>query len=109
VHTVVETPSYLTDARTAGLTDTEREAIVTMAANHPRIGGEIRGTGGAGKMRVAGKGKSGGFRVITFYSGEDVPVFLITLYSKGEKANLSKAERNELRSILAEIVDNYRR
>lgn len=47
--------------------------------------------------------------MITFYSGEDLPVFLLTLYSKGEKANLSKAERNELKSILAEIVQSYRR
>jgi hypothetical protein len=56
-----------------------------------------------------GKGKSGGYRVITFYSGKDVPVFLLAIYSKGEKANLSKSERNELKSVLRDIVQEYRK
>jgi hypothetical protein len=47
----------------------------------------IPGTGGARKVRFAGrgKGKSGGYRVITFYSGPEVPVFLITLFAKGRR------------------------
>jgi hypothetical protein len=111
MHTVVETPSYLSDAKAAGLTEGEREAVVEIIANHPEVGDEIGGTGGARKVRVAGrgKGKSGGYRVITFYSGKDVPVFLLAVYSKGEKANLSKAERNELKGILADIVREYRK
>ena len=111
MHTVVETPTYLADAKASGLTERERESVVEMIASHPEAGDEIGGTGGARKVRVAGRGrgKSGGFRVITFYSGKDVPVFLLTVYSKGEKANLSKAERNELKSILGDIVRVYRK
>jgi len=111
MHTVVETPSYLADAKAAGLTQGERAAVVEMIANHPEAGDEIGGTGGARKVRVAGrgKGKSGGYRVITFYSGRDVPVFLLAVYSKGEKANLSKVERNELKGILGDIVREYRK
>jgi len=109
MHTVIETPDYLVDAKAAGLTEAEREAVVEMIAKDPDAGNEIRGTGGARKVRVAGRGrgKSGGYRVITFYSGPDVPVFLLSVYSKGEKANLSKAERNELRGILGAIVGQY--
>lgn len=68
------------------------------------------GTGGARKRRIAGrgKGKRGGYRVITYYGGEDVPVFLLLLLSKGERADLSQAERNELRSILSTLADDYR-
>ncbi len=111
MHTIVETPSYLADAKGAGLSESDRDAIVEMLANDPEAGDEISGTGGARKVRVAGrgKGKSGGYRVITFYSGKDIPVFLLTLYSKGEKANLTKAERNELKSILGDIVKHYRK
>src|SRR5271168_602225 len=111
MHTVVETPSYLADAKAAGLTEAERATIVEMIANYPDAGDEIGGTGGARKVRVAGrgKGKSGGYRVITFYSGSDVPVFLLAVYSKGEKANLSKSERSELKGILAGIVREYRK
>jgi len=111
VHTVVEAPAYLADAKAVGMTEADRDAVVQMLANRPQAGIEISGTSGARKVRVAGrgKGKSGGYRVITFYSGQDIPVFLLTADSKGEKANLSKAERNELKSILAEIVREYRR
>jgi len=101
----------LADARAAGLSERDRESVVTMVAEHPEAGDEIGGTGGARKIRVAGrgKGKSGGYRVISFYSGKDVPVFLLAVYSKGEKANLSKAERNELKSILADVARAYRK
>lgn len=111
VQTVVETPAYLADAKRAGMTEAERQAVVEMIAARPQAGDEISGTGGARKVRVPGKGKgkSGGYRIITVYSGKDVPVFLLTVYSKGEKANLSKAEKNELKSILADIVREYRR
>ncbi len=111
MHTIVETPSYLADAKAAGLTQRERDEVVEMIASHPEAGDEIGGTGGARKVRVAGrgKGKSGGYRVITFYSGKEVPVFLLAVYSKGEKANLSKAERNELKGVLGDIVREYRK
>ena len=68
------------------------------------------GTGGARKIRFAakGKGKSGGYRVITYFCGEDVPVFLLDIYGKGGKDNLSKSERNDLRAILSQIGDAYR-
>ena len=89
MHTVVETPGYVADAKAAGLSAAERETVVEIVANRPQAGEEIPGTGGARKVRVAGrgKGKSGGYRVITFYSGDDVPVFLLAVYSKGKKAN----------------------
>ena len=71
----------------------------------------IQGTGRARKVRFAGrgKGKSGGYRVITFYAGARLPVFLLALYAKGDRADLSKAERNELRLILGSIVETFRR
>jgi hypothetical protein len=110
MHTVVETPSFLADAKSAGLSDEERLALVDYVAAHPDAGDEISGSGGARKLRLAwrGKGKSGGYRVVTFYSGNDVPVFLLNMFSKGERANLSKSEINALRTILTRIVDTYR-
>ena len=69
------------------------------------------GTGGARNVRVAGRGKgrSGGFRVISYYAGEDLPVFLITVLSKGERADLSGAERLEIKRELAGLADDYRK
>ncbi len=59
-------------------------------------------------MAGRGKGKSGGYRVITHYGGDDIPVFLRILLSKGERVTLSKNERNELRKHLAGLADDYR-
>jgi hypothetical protein len=111
VQTVVETESYLRDAKATGITDIERLGIADFIAANPDAGNEIRGTGGARKVRFAGKGKgkSGGYRVITFYSGEDVPVFLLNVFAKNEKTDLSQAERNELKTVLAALADAYRR
>jgi hypothetical protein len=38
-----------------------------------------------------------------------VPVFLLDLYGKGEKANLTQAEKNALRAILANLAGDYRK
>jgi len=67
---VVETPDYLNDAKALGLTEAERDSIVSWIASNPEAGDIIAGTGGARKVRFAGKGKgkSGGYRVITFFT-----------------------------------------
>ena len=79
-------------------------------AAHPMAGDEISGTGGARKMRFAGKGKgkSGGHQVITFYSGTDIPVFLLTIFTKNEKTDLTAQERNALKKVLPEVAKAYR-
>jgi hypothetical protein len=111
MHVVIEMPQFLADAKAAGLSDQQRGAIVDRVAAQPTAGDVIPRSGGARKVRFAGrgKGKSGGYRVITFYAGREMPVFLLALYGKGERADLSKAERNELRSLLGSIVETYRK
>jgi hypothetical protein len=110
MQTVIETPTFLSDAKAAGLSEQERLTIVQTIATDPEAGDVIPGTGGARKVRFAGRGrgKSGGLRVITFYSGPEVPVFLLNIFAKGDKIDLTHAERNELRAILANIVTAYR-
>ena len=110
LHAVVETPEFLRQARGL-LDDDERTALVDWLAAHPTAGDLMVGTGGARKFRWAakGKGKSGGVRAITYYSGSGVPVFLLSVFGKHEKANLTPAERNELRTVLALLVREYRK
>lgn len=92
------------------MTEAERAAFVTMVARHPEIGDVVQGTGGVRKVRFAaeGRGKSGSYRVITFFTGPDLPVFLITVYGKGAKVSLSKAERNDLAKLTKVLADTYR-
>jgi hypothetical protein len=54
-------------------------------------------------------GKSGGTRIIYVFSGESLPVFVLAVFAKNEKADLSVAERNALAKVVTEMIENYRR
>lgn len=62
----------------------------------PEAGSVIPGAGGVRKLRVMnpnrGKGKRGGYRVIYLDVPEMKRIFLVTLYCKGEKTDVSQAE-----------------
>ena len=92
------------------LGEEERDAIISFLANNPKAGDIIPGSGGLRKVRFAkpGKGKRGGYRTIHYYAADDVPVFLMALVAKGERADISAAERNQLKKEVAAIADDYR-
>lgn len=110
MHCVVETHHFRNSAAEAGMGDDEVLRLKVFLSENPDAGDLIPGTGGARKLRFArpGKGKSGGYRVVTFYTGEDIPVFLMDVYAKGEKINLSARERVELKKELESFVKEYR-
>jgi len=56
-----------------------------------------------------GRGKRGGYRTIHYYGGNDIPVFLLAILKKGDRSDLSQAEKNELRKQLAGLREDYRR
>jgi mRNA-degrading endonuclease RelE of RelBE toxin-antitoxin system len=110
MQTVVETPSYLADAERLFSSD-ERKAIVDRLAADPTCGVVIPGSGGIRKVRFGfgARGKSGGARIIYLFSGESLPVFVLAVFAKNEKANLSAAERNALGRAVADMIESYRR
>jgi hypothetical protein len=109
MHTVAQTRAFVRAAADAGMTEDEIDSLVTYLSENPTAGEEMPGTGGCRKLRFAGrgKGKRGGYRSITFYTGKQMPVFLITVFAKGEKTDLSQLERNELRKLTKIIVSEY--
>jgi hypothetical protein len=111
MHTVCETKVFERDAADAGMSREEVDEFVSFLASYPDAGDEIQGTGGCRKVRAAGKGKgkSGGYRIITFFTGPDLPVFLLTVFAKGERANLSKGERNGLAKLTEILAAEYRK
>jgi hypothetical protein len=111
MHAVALTHAFVRAAEQAGMSDDEVTNLVSFLAEHPTAGQLIPGTGGCRKVRIAGRGrgKSGGYRTITFYTGEELPLFLITVFSKGERSDLSKSECNRLQVITKAIVTEYRR
>ena len=97
---VIETQSYLVQAKKL-LKEEEQKAIVDMIATDPTCGEVIPETNGIRKVRFAvqGRGKSGGVRVIYFFCNEAAPAFLLAVFGKNEKANLSKEDRNQLAKV----------
>ena len=105
--TVVETPEFLRRARAVGMTENDRDALVNILATDPALGVALGG--GLYKMRLArpGGGKSGGWRVLHFFRNHAMPVFLLSVFGKNEKADISPAERAELLAICDLIAKTY--
>jgi hypothetical protein len=106
--TVVETPFFLRKA--ADLLDEEAMAeLVTFVGSNPEVGEVISETGGVRKLRwpARGKGKRGGVRVIYYFHSETFPLMLLTVYAKNQKANLTKAERNDLKKLVPLLVTSF--
>ena len=55
-------------------------------------------------LAPGGHGKSGGVRVIYYYYDECLPLYLLPLFAKGDRANPSKAERDDLTSLTEALV-----
>jgi mRNA-degrading endonuclease RelE of RelBE toxin-antitoxin system len=106
--TVVETPFFLRKAADL-LDEQERSELVVFIGANPDIGDVIPETGGVRKLRwsARGKGKRGGVRVIYYFHNEAFPLLLLTVYAKNQKANLTKAERNDLKKLVPVLVRNY--
>jgi hypothetical protein len=110
MQTVVET-NYFASRVKKLLSEDERDDLINFIATGPRQGDILVGTGGLRKIRFARKGigKSGGIRVIYYYHNANVPIYLLEVFGKNEKGNLSKAERNSLAKIVAEIKNQFKR
>ena len=103
--TVTELPEYIRRANEL-LSEAERKSVIDYLAAHPRAGDVMEGTGGIRKLRWArgGKGKSGGVRVIYYYHDQRIPLYLLTLFGKNEKSNITKSERNELAKLVGLLI-----
>jgi mRNA-degrading endonuclease RelE of RelBE toxin-antitoxin system len=109
--TFVGLPFFEREWQRLGLSDDDRRGLESELLENPTKGDLIEGTGGIRKIRrpLAGKGKSGGVRVFYYDDGEQLFILLLAVIKKGEKENLTKAERNELGKMVKQEIQNYRR
>lgn len=86
------------------LTDDEYTQLQHTLIKDPEAGDLIPGSGGIRKLRwgVAGRGKRGGIRVIYYARTRQGQMWMLTLYAKNVKENISA---NVLRQIKEEIDD----
>ena len=80
----------------------EYEELINEIEKNPFLGTSIGK--GCYKIRIAisskGKGKSGGARVITYVYVEGKTVYLLSIYDKSEKENISDAELKKILNTL---------
>jgi len=76
---------------------------------NPEAGEVIPEAGGVRKVRwgTKGRGKRGGYRVIYYFHNPAFPLFLLTVYSKNQKANLTNDERAEFKKLIPILVKTY--
>ncbi len=103
--TIAELPEYIRRADKL-MSSSERLDIVHYLSAHPKSGDLIEGTGGIRKLRWGrgAQGKSGGVRVIYYVHSDLMPLYLLTLFAKNERANISKSERNDLAELVHLLV-----
>ncbi|WP_299621116.1 type II toxin-antitoxin system RelE/ParE family toxin [Pelagibius sp.] len=106
--TVAETAAFEARAKTR-LSAEEKTQVIELLAADPKAGLVMRETGGIRKLRFAtqGKGKSGSVRIVYYFYNETMPVFLLTVFAKKEKDNLTSDERRKLKNLVVAIRRTY--
>ena len=91
------------------LSEEQVAALIDRLARNPEEGVIIPGTGGIRKIRVAagGKGKRGGARVIYWYYNDEIPLYLLAVYAKNQKVDLSPREKVAMKRLVKEIVRSF--
>ena len=100
----IKTPTF-TRMVTALLSDEEYQGLQNTLVELPDRGKLIRGGGGIRKMRFAaqGRGKSGGVRVIYYWMREAAQMYMLAIYPKSAKDDLSDEETAILRQLVKEL------
>ncbi len=106
LQTVVELAEFQRRAK-AIMSDQEREAAINYIAANPEAGVSLGG--GLRKVRIPRVvgGKSGGFRTMYVFGGAHMPIFLLTVFAKNEKANLSKSEQSMAVEMSKMLIAKY--
>lgn len=91
--------------------EADREELIGYLAHNPAAGDVVPGAGGIRmiRWRLEGRGKRGGARVIYFFHGASVPLFLLTAFAKNEREDLSQKDRNSFQRLTRLLVETYRR
>ena len=84
------------------LSEDEYLGLQSFLLQYPEAGKVVPGSGGVRKIRwaISGRGKSGGVRIIYYFKKQDDEIWLLTIYSKSELANIPA---HILRQIAKEI------
>jgi hypothetical protein len=97
--------SVFTRQVTSLMSDDEYRELQNVLLDNPELGDIIKGGGGIRKLRfgLQGRGKSGGVRTIYFWKKAADQIFMLVIYPKSVKDNLTLAETEILRAYVKEL------
>jgi hypothetical protein len=106
VATVVRTATFSRRAKRL-LSESEVAMMEESIAERPDAHPVIPGTGGVRKARWArrGMGKRGGVRAVYYFFLRADLVYMLDLYAKNEKTDLSAADKRELRAVVSMLEE----
>jgi mRNA-degrading endonuclease RelE of RelBE toxin-antitoxin system len=101
----IETPTFVKQAF-GELPDDELRHVQALLIARPRAGVPIPGTGGVRKLRWkgSGRGKRGGVRIIYYWHVPKGRVYLLFMYPKNVRDDLTPQQTEALRKAVKEIV-----
>lgn len=106
---VVELEAFRKSRQELGITDDELNELKNAIINNPNVGDAISGCNGARKVRIKlesnNKGKSGGARIIYVNVYIQEKAYLIDIYGKSDKEDLTTKEK-KLISTIIDILKN---
>ena len=99
----IETSTF-TKFITQYLSDEEYARLQAFLSVSPQAGDLVKGSGGVRTVRwsVAGRGKSGGVRIIDYWKQADDEIWMLTVYAKNQRESISS---QILKKIAEEIKD----
>ena len=95
------------------LDDDSYRSLQLHLVDDPEAGDVMPGTGGFRKTRWADarrqKGRRGGLRIVYYYFAGDAQIWFMTVYDKGEAADLTAAEKRILKAAIERELDERAR
>ena len=102
--TFIETPIFTAKWQDLGLTDKNLQDLQKILLENPKLGDTISHTGGLRKIRIPmenkRKGKRSGARVIYVDVELKETIYLVNVYTKDEKADLTPDEKKALKAVV---------
>ena len=102
--TFIETPIFTAKWQDLGLTDKNVKDLPKILLENPKLGDTISHTGGLRKIRIPmenkRKGKRSGARVIYVDVELKETIYLVNVYTKDEKADLTPDEKKALKAVV---------
>lgn len=67
------------------------------------------GWGPQGTLATRGRWERGGTRVINFYRDAQMPLFLLLVYAKAQREDMTPDQKKQVRALAAALRQEYRR